>query len=365
MSGKCLKFFLITCVICLVSFVDLPAQVAQARAVAAKPATLVFKRVYEPREHAFSLLVPAGWMTEGGIFRVNPAAQGGPAQSIEAKLDFAVKKDAAGTVMIRWLPDVLFFDNRNMPAAGAFPVGSNYNGMTVYPLVPAATFLQQVAFPYAHPQAAAVQVVRTDPARRLAQGYQQRINAMMPGLGFTYDAAVITVRYQENGRTYDEKLVGVIENMGRLGTGMWGNKGTFLVRVPAGEWKKWEPAFSIIIGSVKLDPRWVNGEIQAQIERGQIAIHTQQEVQRLEREMLQHQQHTNAEIHNDMFLTLTDQEEYVNPFTHETETGSNQWLYRWTNENGDVIYTDQADYNPNHDINLHASGFKKTPIRKR
>jgi hypothetical protein len=345
--------------------VKVPGMAVTRTAGTVKPATLVFKRVYEPREHAFSLLIPAGWLTEGGIFRVNPTAQGGPAQSIAAKLDFAVKSDAQGTVMIRWLPDVLFFDNRNMPAAGAFPVGSNYNGMTVYPLVPAGVFLQQVAFPYAHPQAMNTQLVSSRRADRLAQGYQQRINAMMPGLGFSYDAAVITVHYQENGQSYEEKLTGVIENMGRLGTGMWGNKGTFLLRAPAGEWKKWEPVFSIIISSVKLDPRWVAGEIQAQIERGQIALHTQQEVQRLEREMLQHQQHTNAEIHNDMFLTLTDQEEYVNPFTHETETGSNQWLYRWENQNGDVIYTDQADYNPNHDINLHASGFKKTPVRKR
>jgi len=231
--------------------------------------------------------------------------------------------------------------------------------------VPAGVFLQQVAFPYAHPQAADVQVTATQPAKELAQGYQQRINAMMPGLGFTYDAAVITVHYTENGLAYEEKMVGVIENMGRLGAGMWGNKGTFLVRVPAGEWKKWEQVFSIIIGSVRLEPKWVAGEIQGQIQRGRIVINTQQEMQKIEREMLQHQQRTNAEIHNDMFLTLTDQEEYVNPFTHEVETGSNQWLYRWENENGDVIYTDQADYNPNHDINLHATGFKKTPVRKR
>ena len=350
---------------CLVAVYGLPAQGVSSRNAAVKPVTLVFRRVYEPREHAFSLLVPAGWVTEGGVFRVNPLAQSGPAQSIETKLDFAVKKDAAGSVMIRWLPDVLFFDNRNMPAAAMFPVGSNYNGMTVYPLVPAGVFLQQVAFPYAHPQAAGVQVTATQPAKELAQGYQQRINAMMPGLGFTYDAAVITVRYTENGMNYEERMVGVIENMGRIGTGMWGNKGTFLVRVPAGEWKRWEPVLSIILSSVVLEPRWVAGEIQALIKRGKIAIHTQQEVQQIEKEMLQHQQHTNAEIHNDMFLTLTDREEYVNPFTHQVETGSNQWLYRWENDNGDVIYTDQADYNPNHDINLHATGFKKTPVRKR
>jgi hypothetical protein len=33
-----------------------------------------------------------------------------------------------------------------------------------------------------------------------------------------------------------------------------------------------------------------------------------------------------------MFLTLTEQEEYVNPYTNEVEVGSNQWKYRWVNE---------------------------------
>ncbi len=55
--------------------------------------TVVFHRITEPKERAFSLLIPKGWQTEGGIFRVNPSAQGGPAQSIAAKVDFIVKKD--------------------------------------------------------------------------------------------------------------------------------------------------------------------------------------------------------------------------------------------------------------------------------
>jgi hypothetical protein len=159
--------------------------------------TVIFSRVTEPREHAFSLLIPKGWQIEGGIFRVDPTAQGGPAQSIAAKLDFAARKDGAGTVMIRWLPDVLYFDTRYSPAGqmGLFPPGSNYSGMTVYPLM--------------------------------------------------------------------------------------------------------------------------------------------------------------------------EQEEYVNPYTNEIEIDSNQWRYRWINENEDVIYTDDQDDNPNVDIRLNQSGFKRTPIRKR
>lgn len=59
--------------------------------------TAVFQRIAEPKEQAFTLLVPKGWQSAGGIFRVDPTAQGGPSQSIAAKLDFAVKKDRAGS----------------------------------------------------------------------------------------------------------------------------------------------------------------------------------------------------------------------------------------------------------------------------
>ena len=58
---------------------------------------------------------------------------------------------------------------------------------------------------------------------------------------------------------------------------------------------------------------------------------------------------------NDMFLNLTNQEEYINPYTKEVETGSNQWRHRWINESGDVIYTNDGFYDPRTDVNLNRS----------
>ncbi len=329
--------------------------------------TIIFTRVAEPKENAFTLLIPKGWQVNGGIFRVNPLAQGGPAQSIAAKLDFSVKKDADETVMIRWLPDVLFFDARYSPAGqmGLFPVGSNYNGMTVCPLLPAEQFLAQVAFPYAHPNIKNPKILQSRTCSNIASSYQSRVRAIMPQLGFTYDAAIISLTYQQRGKECKEKMFGLVENWGQLGAGMWGNKETILLRAPSGDFPAWERVFSIIINSVRLNPQWIAGEIQGQIKRGEIAIGTQQEVQRIEREIVEHRQKTNAEIHNDMFLTLTDQEEYVNPYTHKIETGSNQWAIRWQNESGDVIYTNDENYRPNQDIRLNRSDYKKSAIRKR
>lgn len=329
---------------------------------------VVFQRAFEPRERAFNLLVPRGWITEGGIFRVDPLTQGGPSQSIAAKLDFAVKRDQIGSVMIRWLPDVLYFDARMSPAGqmGLYPPGSNYQGMTVYPVMSASQFMKQIAFPYAHPAAADVRVIEERPLQQMAQNYYQREIALAPfKQGFSYDVVVLTFSYREGGSDYKEKMVCVIENWGALGAGMWGNRETFLLRAPLSDFERWEAIFSIIQSSMIVNSQWLTGEIQGQIQRGQIAIETQRQVQQIEQQIVEHRQKTNAEIHNDMFLTLTDQQEYVNPYTSKIEIGSNQWQYRWVNESNDVIYTNDQNYDPNHDINLNRSDFKRTPIRKR
>lgn len=328
---------------------------------------IMFNRKNEPNENAFSILVPKGWKIEGGIFRVNPTTQGGPAQSIAAKIDFAVKKDKKGSVMIRWLPDMLYFDIRNTPAGqmGMFPEGSNYQGMTVSYIKSAENFIREIAFPYAHPRADNIRIVERKKLPGVINNYSKRVKQLMPFTTMSYDAAIIKFRYDENGGRYEESIVSLIEDWGQLGAGMWGNKKTFLIRTPVGQFKEHAPVFSVIQNSVKINLQWIIGEVKGQATRGRIAINTQKEIQRSGKEIAEQRKKTNAEINNDMFLTLTEQEEYVNPYTKEIEVGSNQWKYRWENESGDIIYTNDENYNPTTDINITRNDYKKSKIRKR
>ncbi len=180
---------------------------------------------------------------------------------------------------------------------------------------------------------------------------------MMPGIALSYDAALLTVLYSEGGIRYKETFFTAIEDYGHLMPGGWKNKSTFFARTPAEESKQWEPVAGIILSSVRLNPQWIAGEIQGQIKRGEIAAGVIRDVNRISREIAEHQQKTNAEINNDAFLTLTEQEEYVNPFSNDVEAGSNQWEHRWTNPGGDLIYTDNEDYDPNIDIDLNNWGY--------
>jgi hypothetical protein len=341
-------------------------------ALAAQDLGAAFKTIYlqrraEPNERAFTILVPRGWRVQGGIFRIDPSRAGGPANAIGAKCDFTVKRDEAGTVLIHVLPEMLYFDVRRSPAGqmGLYPPGSNYNGMTVYPVMSALDFLRRVAFTQAHRQARAVQILEQRSLPQMAQRYLARVRGLPIQMTFSYDAAALTATYEEGGVRYKERMLTVVEDWGQLGAGMWGNKETLYFRAPVAEFEQWAKVLALIQNSVKFNPQWIAGELRGQIERGQIAISTQQEVQRIEREIVAHRQRTNAEIQNDMFLTLTGQEEFVNPFTKEIERDSDQWRYRWVTPGGDVAVSNDQYYDPNHDLQINRSDFKRTPVRPR
>ncbi len=341
-----------------------PAKAAPRKGPAAK--TLLFTRVTEPNERAFSLLVPRGWRTEGGITRVNPMLANGSGNAIGAKVDFSVKRDAGGSVMLRWLPSIQYVDTRGTMMAQMFPPGSVYNGMPVLPLGGAADFLLRVVLPYVRPAATDVRVVEQKPLPEAVRAYQAAAAANgLAALGVAYDAAVLTVTYTEGGARFREVLYTGLESLGAASGGMWSNKDTLVARAPEAEFDAWKGVGETIRGSVKLDPAWVQGELRGQAQRSQVAGETQRYLQDADREITANRQRTNAEIRNDQYLTLTGQEDYVNPHTHEVERGTNEWQHRWIDAGGDVLYTNDAGYDPNADPELNKTGFKRSPIRKR
>jgi len=329
---------------------------------------LVFERATEGNEQAFSMLIPKGWKVEGGIFRVDPTAAGGAAQSIEAKVDFSVKRDEAGTVMLRRLPDWYYCDMRHSPAAqmGMFPTGSNYGGMTVSPVMSASQFIKQVVVPQAHPRARGVKVVAERTLPELVAHHQRRAAAMALPMDFRFDAAIVTLDYEEEGVAYRERVFTLIEDRGVMAAGQWVNRETTFIRAPAEEFDAWEATFSLMFASVKLSPEWIAGEVRGILTRAGTLQRVQHQIQEIDRQITEHRQKTNAEIHNDMFLTLTGQEEYINPYTKETEVGTSELgRFRWQNESGDVIYSDDEHLEPNVRSILNRTDWKRSEVRPR
>jgi hypothetical protein len=291
---------------------------------------------------------------------VNPLTAGGPLNAIAAKLDFTIASPD-GRTAFHWYPETIYVDTRRMPAAAAFPVGSNYNGALVLPLTNAFGYIEQ-AFRYVHPRAAGLKVKGRFPLPKAAQSYASVAQLAGGLIQFRFDVGLIVVEYQESGVTWEEALYSAVQDYGPAGAGLWSNKDTFSIRTPAGELEKTGRILATVLNSVQLNPRWVEGEIRGQITRNEISIRTQQEIARLDREIVEHRTRTNSEINNQMFHNLMGTEEYVNPISKKVEVGSNAWNHRWVNERGEAVYSDDPDYDPGRD---GLSGFQRSPVRKR
>lgn len=330
--------------------------------LAQPPERIVLEKIYEPSQKAFTILIPKGWITEGGIVFWDPMTSGGAGNSIESKIDFALKKDQKGSVKIHWLPDIYFADTRGMPAAGMFPQGSNYNGMPVLYKMDASSFLKGNVFPYLHPQ---IQPLSAE-TRELPEIVKLCYDTdNLKQLGSQYSASVADFIYMEEGVRYKEVAFCILQDMGPYAGGMWKNRHTVVVRAPEESFEQWEALFHEIGQSVVLNPKWIREELIGQMNRGSTLIKTMADVARIEAEMQKAHAETNAEINEQAYLNLTDQEDYVNPYTGEVERGTNQWDYRWVDDLGNVIYTDKQEYNPNLDLELQMDGFKKSSVNKK
>jgi hypothetical protein len=330
-------------------------------AALAQGETVRLRKVSEPREGAFTMLIPAGWKVSGGIVRANPLTAGGALNAVGAKLDFTVTSED-GRITLHWFPETNYVDVRGQPVQALFRPGSNYNGAMVWPKLNAAGYLQQAVLRQQRPHAANLRVKMALPLPKAAASYQEVVRRMGVPLNFQFDAALLVVEYQEGGAAWEEALYTAVQDWGSLGAGLWSNKDTFSMRAPAGGLEKAGRVVSVMLNSVALNPQWVAGEIQGQITRSEIALRTQQEIARLDREIVEHRRRTNAEINNQMYHSLMGTDEYVNPLTRKVETGSNAWNYRWVNDRGEAVYTDDANFDP---ARAGLQGYVRSPVRKR
>jgi hypothetical protein len=100
-------------------------------------------------------------------------------------------------------------------------------------------------------------------------------------------------------------------------------------------------------------------------ERGETLRETLNYMQRIDQEIFEHRAKTHADARYESYLLLSGREEYVNPFTNQREIDTAEYEYRWTNREGDMIYTDTYDFDPNRVRELSHVTWKLTPVSKR
>ncbi len=339
---------------------------------------VLFQRQSEPREGAFTFLVPQGWIVEGGIIRADHMRQVVNAQSIEAKLDLAVESDAQGLAMVRWCPAIKYTDPRYILTAqmGWMPPGSLYQGMPLYPVMPAAQFIGQMLFPWAHPQAQDAQVVEEKPEPQKAQEAWQRCVSGGGLQSTVYDAATVTYTYSERRIRFKETAYTLIESLGQVAAGLWTNLNTLYWRAPEGEWDNWQPVLHHVRTSDQANPAWlaeerVSQEIlgrafanaqAAERYRAQRALEVQRQIQAELQQMMDNKRQVQSDIRYDDYLALTGQEEYYNPVLERHEYATNQWQHRWVNKDGLEFYTNYEGDDPNRDELAGRRDWQRSPV---
>ncbi len=334
-----------------------------------KPKVLVMERVWEPKEKAFSFLVPKGWKISGGIFNVNPMKMNGPGNSISPKCDLISKKDDAGTVLMRMVPLWNYADLSYSATAGMYPPGSQYQGMPVKRMPSARNFLLELV-KTSHPRISDPSVVAEVPLPEVVQAYGKKaagMNAQLRQIGVApirFESLALLVEYTEDGVRYREGLQTTIVDM-RQSAFQWSNEDTLMFRAPAGEYETWKPVFDSIRMSVEMNPQWVAAVSRAQGERAKMAWETQQYIAKVSREIVENRQKTHAAIRHENWLLITGQEEYRNPFTGKAERDTSNYRHRWVSKKGDTIYTDENAFDPNDIEQYKTNEWKRTPVTHR
>lgn len=320
--------------------------------------TLVFKRVSEPREKAASVLMPEGWTIEGGVVRVQATPY------IKKATTDVTLKDPQGKVMLHWFPDGHYWH-------GSSVQNGTYNQIPVKPYPGTEAFIRQEIFQKLRPGAEDFRVIKKElypeKQRRQFQQLEQQTNGKI-------DALILTAEYEEGGITYREQFRTILYYMtSPQGLTTWGNVETIHGRAPADSFDEWFNVFEIMANSVKPNQEWVRQEqvrMQQQMNwqqqqlslanyQTQAFVQQQQQMTNTVNQAVQQneygQQQLN-EVSSKFSNTAAGLQEYVNPYSGESEIRSASWDYRWVDGNGNEIYTNDANLNP--DVDLQLQGYR-------
>jgi len=327
-----------------------------------------FKRCSEPSENSFSFLLAQGWKVSGGITRVNSNIPGDSVSSIEAKL-YMILYSPDQKASIGWLPNTIFFDIRYLrgqkPYDRIHPTGGIYKGIKVMQKMTPEEYVTSVAFPFAHPHANAFKVTSVEQLQEISLQYRE-ISALIYGrYPLNNQISIVTMEYSENNIQYTEKMVSAVECWNHPDEGRWSSLGTWYVRAEKASFEDYIPLFAITCNSIKLNPDWLSREFHNMQTNSNPALQDPTEKEHLINNIMEQCSGIHTKITDRMFQNLRWQENYVNPFTGEIERGSAKWSYRWQNQRGDVIYTNNPDYRPNEDNNLQVKGYKSCEKRQR
>jgi hypothetical protein len=311
----------------------------------------------------FRMLVPVGWSSQGGcVWRLdNPTM---PA-SIGLRL-----WNPHGAEAFEILPNLNFTWN---PASlgNLFSAGQRQFGAEVRAPISAREALRQIVLPRYRSMGSGVQIleeVAQPDLPRLA-----RSEALVSG--GTADGGKVRIRYLSQQTQVDEDIFGVVEVFhypvqtlfGVTQASYWLIDTLFSVRAEAGRLEKVADIYLAMIGSVRLNPEWyaafkaiAQRLSQAQVQRirnigqiGEIYAQTGREARQQHLDDWYTRQATYDRLATDRSRQIRDVDAYYDPHKDADVELPAGYGHAWANNLGEYLVTEDPNFNPNTDSNLH------------
>ncbi len=242
-------------------------------------------RIYEDNtERAFTVLIPEGWQTEGGIMQI-------PQHQVQTVVDGCGKKlyfsiyDPSTQSYITYFPTEMF----HTPAPGTSMMnitpGQVLNGMMQMPqLMTPAEYVAQIVFPSSRPDASNVEWGNTKSLGTLAAAWNQAFHSedeIRPQV----IAESIEVAYDREGTRFAELWTALITSYSVHTSTVWTPDFAVVAGGPLATVEKIAPVLKAVITSFRMNPTWMATTIAGFDECTKGVAATQEKIRALDRKI--------------------------------------------------------------------------------
>ncbi len=304
---------------------------------------------------AFSFLCPVDWKMEGGmVWRDHPAM---PA-TVHLRI-FNPK----GLEQLESFPTLGFNWGGLLTPEMGFPVGANYMGNEVRPPVQSAMqYLKEIIVPRYRADVQA-RLIGEQELPEWAKAVSQQAE-QVPGVQVQSHAGKIRLAYTVQGQPVEEDLYCVLQTVFLQAAGnmcIQTGERVHGIRAASGRLDESTRVMQAMVTSVRVNPQWFNQYQQVcqalhnmQMQKirtaGQISriiSESNREISDMMHESWQRRQESEDRIARKWTQAFRGVETYYNPIDQRPVELPSGYRHAWVSGNGEVVLTDQANFNPN------------------
>lgn len=329
-------------------------------------------RTVDPTEGAWSVEHPEGWRVTGGVDRMRAQGGGIVVWRVEdPRTGASVGSDGAVIPM-------------QDPSAGGWMgammgLAAPMMGGNARPFCDAATCVREVLLPLVQRQRPDIVIEQIAPDAEVERISRAQMEEPARRLGGTAEltACLAYSRYTEGGSAWRECAVVVAWRVVPSGFHMGGPmapSGSWFIsigpvmRAHAGEFEATLPVLAAIARSFNANAGWEHREMdragqrmvadrmRAEQERAQILRDTMDYIHKVDAEITEHRQATNAEISRIGYNTVMGKEDVLDPdgYSHKVDSGYDAY---WTRDDR-ILGSNSADL----DSHLESDGWRKMKV---